>query len=93
MIGGVTIWEIVWTIGLPHLSGLPHLRGVPHLHVDLYSSWTKVKEGKLADFGKLCYKTLWINAGPQPLFPAESDVMNVWADAIRIDSDSALTLT
>ena len=33
MIGGVTIWEIIWTGGLPHLNGLPHLPGVPHLHV------------------------------------------------------------
>ena len=32
MIGGVTIWEIIWKGGLPHLSGLPHLPGVPHLH-------------------------------------------------------------
>ena len=30
MIGGVTIWEIIWTGGLRHLSGLPHLP-VPHL--------------------------------------------------------------
>ena len=29
MIGGVTIWEIKWTVGLTHLSGLPHLPGVP----------------------------------------------------------------
>ena len=34
MIGGVTIWEIIWAGGLPHLSGLPHLPGVPHLHVN-----------------------------------------------------------
>ena len=34
MIGGVTIWGIIWTSGFPHLSGLPHLAGVPHLHVN-----------------------------------------------------------
>ena len=34
MIGGVTIWEIIWAGGLPHLSGLPHLPGVPYLHVN-----------------------------------------------------------
>ena len=26
MIGGVTIWEIMWTDRLPHLPGVPHLR-------------------------------------------------------------------
>ena len=25
MIGWVTIWEIIWSGGLPHLTGLPHL--------------------------------------------------------------------
>ena len=25
MIGGVTIWEVIWTDGLPHLPGFPHL--------------------------------------------------------------------
>ena len=34
MIGWVTIWEIIWTGGLPHLTGLPHLPGVPYLHVN-----------------------------------------------------------
>ena len=34
MIGGVIIWDIIWTVGLPHLNGLPHLPGVPHLHVN-----------------------------------------------------------
>ena len=48
MIGGMTTWEIMWTIGLPHRSGLPHLPGVPHLHVDLYPSWTKLKRGENA---------------------------------------------
>ena len=33
MIFGVTIWEIIWTGGLPHLSGSSHLPRVPHLHV------------------------------------------------------------
>ena len=30
----VTIWEIIWTGGLPHLSGLTHLHGIPHLLVN-----------------------------------------------------------
>ena len=34
MIGWVTIWEIIWTGGLPHLTGLPHLPGAPYLHVN-----------------------------------------------------------
>ena len=34
MIGWVTIWEIIWSGGLPHLTGLPHLPGVPYLHVN-----------------------------------------------------------
>ena len=34
MIGGVTIWKIIWAGGLPHLNELPHLPGVPHLHVN-----------------------------------------------------------
>ena len=34
MIGGVTMWEIIWRCGLPHRRGLPHLPGVPHLQVN-----------------------------------------------------------
>ena len=34
MTGGVTICEIIWTGGLPHLSGLPGLPWVSHLHVN-----------------------------------------------------------
>ena len=28
MIGGVTVGEIIWTCGLPHLSGVPHLPAI-----------------------------------------------------------------
>ena len=35
MTGGLAIWEIIWTGGLPQLSGLSHLPGVPHLHVNI----------------------------------------------------------
>ena len=34
MIGGVTIWEIIWTGGLPHLSRSPQLPRLPYLHVN-----------------------------------------------------------
>ena len=34
MIGRVTIWEIIWTGGLPQLGGLPHLPGVTPFHVN-----------------------------------------------------------
>ena len=60
----------MWTIGLPHRSGLPHLPGVPHLHVDLSPTSTSIfipvelnlKEGKMAGFGKLCYKLCAYNS-------------------------------
>ena len=43
MIVGVTLWEIVWTGGLPHVRGLPHLPGVPHLHVNRPLGNQKIK--------------------------------------------------
>ena len=47
MIGGVTIWEVVWTAGLPHLSGLPYLPGVTYLHViSPYSVRENVEQNK-----------------------------------------------
>ena len=47
MIGGVTIWEIDWTAGLPHLSGLPYLPGVTYLHViNPYSVRENVEQNK-----------------------------------------------
>ena len=52
----------MWTIGLPHRSGLPHLPGVPHLHAIFTPVELNLKEGKMAGFGKLCYKLCAYNS-------------------------------
>jgi len=47
MIGGVTIWEIVWTAGLPQLSGLPYLPRVTYLHlISPYSVRENIEQNK-----------------------------------------------
>ena len=58
--GGVTIWEIIWTGGWPHQSGFPHLSGLPHLHVDWTVGYPKEQWSRGFWEGLLA---------PPPLFP------------------------
>ena len=43
-------WEIIWTVGLPHLSELPHLPGVPHLHVNRPSVAVTIRQEIISFF-------------------------------------------
>ena len=69
--GGVTIWEIIWTCGLPHPTGLPHLPGAPYLlvnrsigmHFRGFISFWQRNDRKTCRRRRVCCRCCWLLLG------------------------------